>query len=64
MKHIFASSSLEVKGNPQAHPSAEELALQDGKSIAELLDETKNKEETAAAKGKDDSRESNGETLS
>ncbi len=67
MKHIFASSSLEVKGNPQAHPSAEELALQDGKSIAELLDETKNKEETTEAtedKGKDDSRESDRETLS
>lgn len=64
MKHIFASSSLEVKGNPQAHPSAEELALQDGKSIAELLDETKNEEETAEAKGKDDSRESDRETLS
>tara|TARA_Y100000004_G_C8734645_1_gene335729 strand:+ start:113 stop:307 length:195 start_codon:yes stop_codon:yes gene_type:complete len=64
MKHIFASSSLEVKGNPEAHPSAEELALQDGKSIAELLDETKNKEETAEAKGKDDSRESDRETLS
>lgn len=65
MKHLFAHSSLSVTGNPLNHPTAEELALPDGEtSIAELLDETKNKEEAAEAKGKDDSRESNGETLS
>jgi len=64
MKHIFAHSSLSVTGNPQNHPSAEELSLPDGDhSIAELLYENK-KEETKEAKGKDDSRESNGETLS
>ena len=65
MKHLFAHSSLIVTGNPLNHPTAEELALPDGEtSIAELLDETKNKEETAEAKGKNDSRESNRETLS
>jgi len=65
MKPIFAHSSLSVTGNPLNHPTAEELSLPDGEtSIAELIDETKNKEETAEAKGKDDSRESNGETLS
>ncbi len=65
MKHLFAHSSLSVTGNPLNHPTAEELALPDGEtSIAELLDETKNKEEAAEAKGKDDSRKSNGETLS
>ena len=65
MKHLFAHSSLSVTGNPLNHPTAEELALPDGEtSIAELLDETKNKEETAKAKGKNDSRESNRETLS
>lgn len=65
MKHLFAHSSLSVTGNPLNHPTAEELALPDGEtSIAELLDETKNKEETEEAKGKNDSRESNRETLS
>ena len=65
MKHLFAHSSLSVTGNPLNHPTAEELALPDGEtSIAELLDETKNTEETAEAKGKNDSRESNRETLS
>lgn len=61
MDHIFAASSLKVTGNPDTHPSVAELHLPDGQSIAELLDGTKNQEE---AQGKDDTRESNRETLS
>ena len=37
MKHIFASSSLSVSGNPENQPTQEELSLPDGISIAELL---------------------------
>jgi len=59
MTSIFASSSLKVTGNPDTHPSETELHLPDGKSIAELIDETKNKKQ-----GKDDSRQGNRETLS
>lgn len=62
MDHIFAASSLKVTGNPETHPSTAELQLPDGKSISELLDATKNQEEKN--QGKDDSRESNRETLS
>jgi hypothetical protein len=56
MKHIFASSSLVVTENPETRPSEEELALPDGKSIAELIDENKQR--------KDDSEQSNRATLS
>jgi hypothetical protein len=59
MTHIFAASSLSVTGNPEHMPSHHELNLPDGKTIAELLDETKNQNQ-----GKDDSKQSNRETLS
>ena len=64
MKHIFASSSLIVTGNPDTQPTEEELSLPDGKSIAELLlNETKD-EEAEKTQRKDDSQQSDGETLS
>lgn len=59
MTSIFASSSLKVTGNPETQPSTAELQLPDGKSIAELIDETENKKQ-----GKDDLRQGNRETLS
>lgn len=59
MNHIFAASSLNVTGNPENHPSSQELQLADGKSIAELLNETKDQNQ-----GKDDSEQSNRKTLS
>lgn len=59
MTTIFASSSLKVTGNPETQPSTAELQLPDGKSIAELIDETKNQNQ-----GKDDLRQSDRETLS
>ena len=58
MTHIFASSNLTIKGNPETAPSKQELELADGKSIAELLDETQNKKQ-----GKDDSGQSDREAL-
>lgn len=60
MNTIFAASSLVVTGNPQNHPSQEELLLQDTKSISELLYESQ--ENTAP--GKDDSKQSNRKTFS
>jgi hypothetical protein len=60
MTHIFAASSLVVTGNPQNHPSQEELALQDTKSISELLYESQENQEP----GQDDSKQSNRKTLS
>ena len=59
MKHIFASSSLSVTGNPQNQPTQEELSLPDGMSIAELLNETETENQ-----GKDDPQQSDRETLS
>ena len=60
MKHIFASSSLSVSGNPENQPTQEELSLPDGISIAELLlNETETENQ-----GKDDSQQSDGEALS
>lgn len=61
MKHIYATSSLVVKQNPESIPSEQELLLPDGKSIAELIDENQQNKET---KRKDDSQQSNGETFS
>lgn len=58
MTHIFASSSLTVTGSKESHPTQEELSLPDTMTIAELL------HEKAENQGKDDSRESNRETLS
>jgi hypothetical protein len=58
MEHIFASSSLTVTGSKESHPSQEELSLPDTMTIAELL------HEKAKNQGKDDSGESNRETLS
>lgn len=60
MTHIFASSSLVVTGNPANHPSQDELNMIDTKSIAELMNEIKDSEEP----GKNDSQQSNRETLS
>lgn len=58
MTHIFASSSLTVTGSKESHPTQEELSLPDTMTIAELLHEkTENQ-------GKDDTRESDRETLS
>lgn len=58
MTHIFASSSLTVTGSKESHPTQEELSLPDTMTIAELLHEkTENQ-------GKDDSGESDRETLS
>lgn len=65
MKHIFASSSLTVTGNPENQPTQEELSLPDGKSIAELLlNETKDEEEAEKVQRKDGAQQSDGETLS
>ena len=58
MTHIVASSSLTVTGSKESHPTQEELSLPDTMTIAELL------HEKAENQGKDDSRESNRETLS
>lgn len=60
MKHIYASSSLEIRQNPETVPSEEELLLPDGKSIGELIDESKQEQE---AQRKDDSQQGNRETF-
>lgn len=57
MKHIYSSSSLVVKQNPETIPSTQELSLPDGKAIAELIDESEQKRQ-------DDTQQSNRETLS
>jgi hypothetical protein len=58
MEHIFVSSSLTVTGNPENYPSEDELNMPDGiKSIAELINEAENQR-------KNDSRQSDGKTLS
>lgn len=57
MKHIYSSSSLVVKQNPETIPSIQELLLPDGKTIAELIDENEQKR-------KDDPQQSNRETFS
>jgi len=62
MTHIFASSTLIVSGNPETAPDQNELMLQDGKSIAELIHEKTQNDQ--GAQGKDDSEQSNRKTLS
>lgn len=58
MKHIFASSSLKVTGNPENQPTQQELLLPDGKAISELINEEDKNQR------KDDIEQSNRETLS
>lgn len=59
MTHIFASSSLVVTGNPDNHPSPDELNMIDTKSIAELMNEKKDNAEP----GKNDSQQSDRNAL-